>query len=124
MLAAGSLALLLVVAACAAPLPPLASYALVVASLFLTMACCTLFSVQAVAFVQGETPKGLIGKVMALVMARANCATPVGVLAYGWLLDAFRGDIPIVVAGVVAVSLILSLAVRSVIRKGLANDGK
>lgn len=124
MLAAGSLALLLVVAACAAPLPPLASYALVVASLFLTMACCTLFSVQAVAFVQGETPKGLIGKVMALVMALANCATPVGVLAYGWLLDAFRGDIPIVVAGVVAVSLILSLAVRSVIRKGLANDGK
>lgn len=121
-LAAGSLALLLVAAACAAPLPPLASYALVVASLFLTMACCTLFSVQAVAFVQGETPKGLIGKVMALVMALANCATPVGALAYGWLLDAFRGDIPIVVAGVVAVSLILSLAVRSVIRKGLAND--
>ena len=32
--------------------------------------------------------------------------------------------VPIVVAGVVAVSLILSLAVRSVIRKGLANDGK
>ena len=124
MLAAGSLALLLVAAACAAPLPPLASYALVVASLFLTMACCTLFSVQAVAFVQGETPKGLIWKVMALVMALANCATPVGVLAYGWLLDAFRGDIPIVVAGVVAVSLILSLAVRNVIRKGLANDGK
>ena len=124
MLTAGSLALLLVVAACAAPLPPLASYALVVASLFPTMACCTLFSVQAVAFVQGETPKGLIGKVMALVMALANCATPVGALAYGWLLDAFRGDIPIVVAGVVAVSLILSLAVRSVIRKGLANDGK
>ena len=123
-LTAGSLALLLVAAACAAPLPPLVSYALVVASLFLTMACCTLFSVQAVAFVQGETPKGLIGKVMALVMALANCATPVGALAYGWLLDALRGDIPIVVAGVVAVSLILSLAVRSVIQKGLASDGK
>ena len=116
--------MLLIAAACALPLPPVGSYSLVVAGLFLTMACCTLFSVQAVAFVQGETPGGLIGKVMALVMALANCATPVGVLAYGWLLDAFRGDIPIVVAGVVAVSLILSLAVRSVIRKGLANDGK
>ena len=99
------------------------SYFLVVASLFLTMACCTLFSVQAVAFVQGETPEGLIGKVMALVMAFANCATPFGALAYGWILDTFRGDVPIVVAGVVVISLILSLAVRSVIRKGLESDG-
>lgn len=109
-LAAGSLALLLVAAACAAPLPPMGSYSLIVVGLFLAMACCTLFSVQAVAFVQGETPKSLIGKVMALVMALANCATPVGALAYGWLLDAFRNDISVVVVGVVAISLILSLA--------------
>lgn len=109
-LAAGSLALLLVAAACAAPLPPMGSYSLVVVGLFLTMACCTLFSVQAIAFVQGEIPKSLIGKVMALVMALANCATPVGALAYGWLLDAFRNDISVVVVGVVAISLILSLA--------------
>lgn len=67
-LAAGSLALLLVAAACALPLPPMGSYSLVVVGLFLTMACCTLFSVQAIAFVQGETPKSLIGKIMALVM--------------------------------------------------------
>ncbi len=106
----GRLALLLVAAACAAPLPPMGSYSLVVVGLFLAMACCTLFSVQAVAFVQGETPKSLIGKVMALVMALANCATPVGALVYGWLLDAFRDDISVVVVGVVAISLILSLA--------------
>lgn len=123
-LAAGSLALLLVAAACAAPLPPMGSYSLVVVELFLAMACCTLFSVQAVAFVQGETSKSLIGKVMALVMALANCATPVGALVYGWLLDAFRDDISVVVVGVVVISLILSLAVRSVIRKGLTNDEK
>ena len=123
-LAAGSLAMLLVAAACALPLPSMGSYALVVAGLFLTMACCTLFSVQAVSFVQGETPKDLIGKVMALVMALANCATPVGALAYGWLLDAFRGGVPIVVAGVVAASLALSLAVRVVVRKGLKGDGE
>lgn len=121
-LAAGSLALLLVGAACALPLPPMGSYSLVVVGLFLTMACCTLFSVQAVAFVQGETPKSLIGKVMALVMALANCATPVGALVYGWLLDAFRNDISVVVVGVVVISLILSLAVRSVIRKGLFDN--
>lgn len=123
-LAAGSLALLLIAAACALPLPSMGSYFLVVVGLFLTMACCTLFSVQAVAFVQGETPGDLIGKVMALVMALANCATPIGALAYGWLLDAFRDGVPIVVAGVVAASLALSLAVRVVVRKGIKGDGE
>ena len=123
-LAAGSLSLLLIAAACALPLPPAGSYSLVVAGLFLTMACCTLFSVQAVAFVQGETPGGLIGKVMALVMALANCATPVGALAYGWLLDVFRSGVPVVVLGVVIASLALSFAVRAVVRKGLKGDEK
>ena len=61
---------------------------------------------------------------MALVMALANCATPIGALAYGWLLDALRGGVPIVVAGVVAASLALSLAVRVVVRKGLKGDGE
>ena len=120
-LAAGALSLLAVAAACALALPPLASYALVVAGLFLTMACCTLFSVQAIAFVQGETPAHLVGKVMAFVMALANCASPVGQLAYGWLLDAFRGFVPLVVVGVVAVSLALSFAVYRVIRGMLAD---
>ena len=42
--------------------------------------------------------------------ALANCTTPVGALVYGWLLDAFRNDISVVVVGMVAISLILSLA--------------
>lgn len=48
----------------------------------------------------------------------------VGALAYGWLLDAFRDGVPIVVAGVAAASLVLSLAVRSVVREGLKGDGE
>lgn len=123
-LAAGSLALLPIAAACALPLPPIGSYALVVAGLFLTMACCALFSVQAVSFVQGETPAHLSGKVMAFVMTLANCASPLGQLLYGWLLDAFRSSIPLVVVGVVAISLALALAVRRVLRTGLADDGR
>lgn len=123
-LAAGSLAPLSIAVACALPLPPMGSYALVVAGLFLTMACCTLFSVQAVAFVQGETPPHLSGKVMAFVMALANCASPLGQLLYGWLLDAFRSSIPFVVVGVVVISLFLALAVRRVLRMELADDGR
>lgn len=61
---------------------------------------------------------------MALVMALANCATPVGALAYGWLLDVFRSGVPVVVLGVVIASLALSFAVHAVVRKGLKGDEK
>lgn len=118
-LAAGACSLLFVAAACAFPLPPLGSYALVVVGLFLTMACCTLFSVQAVAFVQARTPGTLIGKVMALVVGLSNCAAPVGQLVYGGMLDAFRSEVAVVTACVVAVSLALALAVRTVLKTGL-----
>lgn len=118
-LAAGSAALLLMAAATALPLPAMAAYALVVCGLFLTMACCTLFSVLAVAFVQGETPAHLIGKVMALVVGLSNCASPIGQLLYGGVLDAFRGAVPVVVAVVVAISLALAAAVARVLERGL-----
>ena len=116
---AASAALLLMAAATALPLPAMAAYALVVCGLFLTMACCTLFSVLAVAFVQGETPAHLIGKVMALVVGLSNCASPIGQLLYGGVLDAFRGAVPVVVAVVVAISLALAAAVARVLERGL-----
>ena len=106
-------------AAGALPVGAGAAYAVLVAGLFLTMACCSLFSVQAVAFVQGETPAHLIGKVMAFVMALSNCATPLGALAYGWLLDAFRDALPVIVVCVVALSLLLAAGVRTVLARGL-----
>ena len=118
-LAAGAAALLSVAVATAFPLGATASYALVVVGLFVTMGCCTVFSVQAVAFVQSETPGYLIGKVMAIVIGLSNCASPVGQLAYGWLLDALRGQIPAVVVCVVAVSLCLAAAVARTLRRGL-----
>lgn len=117
-LAAGSVCLL-AMAAGALPVGAGAAYAVLVAGLFLTMACCSLFSVQAVAFVQGETPAHLIGKVMAFVMALSNCATPLGALAYGWLLDAFRDALPVIVVCVVALSLLLAAGVRTVLARGL-----
>lgn len=117
-LTAGSVCLL-AMAAGALPVGAGAAYAVLVAGLFLTMACCSLFSVQAVAFVQGETPAHLIGKVMAFVMALSNCATPLGALAYGWLLDAFRDALPVIVICVVALSLLLAAGVRTVLARGL-----
>ena len=65
------------------PMDPLLAYGLFVGCLFVSMACATMFSIQAISFVQLETPAHLIGKVIALTMALANCAQPVGQLLYG-----------------------------------------
>lgn len=118
-LALGAAALALMAAAVALPVPTMAAYALVVVALFATMACCTLFSVQTVSYVQQATPHTLIGKVMGLTVGLANCAAPVGQLAYGWLLDAFRAQVPAVTLGVVAVSLALSLVMARMVRRYL-----
>ena len=74
------------------PMDAMLAYGIVVAGLFASMACATMFSIQAISFVQLETPGHLVGKVIALTMSLANCAQPVGQLIYGGLFDALRGE--------------------------------
>lgn len=44
-------------------------------------------SIVATSYLQVESPGTLVGKVMALAIMLANCATPAGQLAYGVALD-------------------------------------
>ncbi len=86
-----AVALLPIAVVLGAPLDPLVAYGVLVASLFVCMACATMFSIQGISFIQLETPAHLVGKVIALAMSLANCAQPVGQLVYGGLFDALRG---------------------------------
>lgn len=117
----GSVALLLLGAGCLLTNVGVA-YGVIVVGLFITMACCSLFSILAIAFVQGETPKHLIGKVMAFVMCLSNCASPIGQVLYGVLLDVFRSSLPLVVLCVVVISCVLALVVRKVLQDGLGSS--
>ena len=101
------------------PMDPLLAYGLLVGCLFVSMACATMFSIQAISFVQLETPAHLIGKVIALTMALANCAQPVGQLLYGGLFDALRGDLVPVALGTAAAAFALGLATWRVLGRGL-----
>ena len=101
------------------PMDPLLAYGLFVGCLFVSMACATMFSIQAISFVQLETPAHLIGKVIALTMALANCAQPVGQLLYGTLFDALRGDLVPVALGTAAAAFALGLATWRVLGHGL-----
>ena len=69
------------------PLPALGTYTALVILYLPTMAVCMCMSIVATSYLQVESPGTLVGKVMALAIMLANCATPVGQLAYGVALD-------------------------------------
>ena len=96
------------------------AYGVLLASLFVAMACATMFSIQSISFVQLETPGHLVGKVIALIMSLANCAQPVGQLIYGGLFDALRGNLVPVALGTAAVAFVIGLVTFRVLKKGLA----
>ena len=60
--------------------PAAVGYGVIVAMSFIAMAASTLFTIQMCTLVQLGTPKHLVGKVMAAIMAAVMCAQPVGVL--------------------------------------------
>ena len=68
-------------------IPPDAAYWVVTAMSFAIMVLSTALTVLLCAAVQRQTPPELLGKVMALIMAAANCASPLGQAAYGALLE-------------------------------------
>lgn len=69
------------------PLPALGTYTALVVLYLPTMAVCMCMSIVATSYLQVESPGTLVGKVMALAIMLANCATPAGQLAYGVALD-------------------------------------
>lgn len=115
-----SMALVPVAAVLGVPMDTMLAYGILLGSLFVCMACATMFSIQAISFVQLETPGHLVGKVIALAMALANCAQPVGQLVYGLLFDVLRGNLLPVALGTVAVSLLVAFLTYRVLKRGLA----
>lgn len=103
------------------PMDAMAAYGMVMAGLFVSMACATMFSIQAISFVQLETPGHLVGKVIALTMSLANCAQPIGQLVYGGLFDTLRGNLVPVAVGTAAAAFVIGLITFRVLKKGLAD---
>lgn len=96
------------------------AYDVLLASLFVAMACATMFSIQSISFVQLETPGHLVGKVIALIMSLANCAQPVGQLIYGGLFDALRGNLVPVALGTALIAFVIGAITFRVLKRGLA----
>ena len=89
--------------------PPLVGYWLITGMSFAAMALSTMFTIQMCSMVQQQTPSHLIGKIMALIMAVANCAAPAGQAMYGLLFDVCSMVPWAIMLGAAVVSIGISL---------------
>lgn len=94
--------------------PGLLNYFLMTACCFFIMVCSTVFSVQMMAFVQAETPRNLVGKVIAVMLAVSMCAQPLGNAMYGVLFQVCRGFEGAVILFAGAASMVLAVRTRKI----------
>lgn len=97
--------------------PPLVGYWLITGMSFAAMALSTMFTIQMCSMVQQQTPSHLIGKIMELIMAVANCAAPAGQAMYGLLFDVCSMVPWAIMLGAAVVSIGISLYSKKVFFK-------
>ena len=97
--------------------PPLVGYWLITGMSFAAMALSTMFTIQMCSMVQQQTPSHLIGKIMALIMAVANCSAPAGQAMYGLLFDVCSMVPWAIMLGAAVVSIGISLYSKKVFFK-------
>lgn len=90
------------------------SYLAISLCAFMFMMISTVFSIQMLAFIQGETPPHLIGKVISCVLMLSLCAQPIGNAMYGVLFDVFSTAPWVVIFGVLGISILISTASKKV----------
>lgn len=91
-------------------------YVILTVCCFIVMTCCTMFTVQMLAFFQTVTPPNLLGKVIAVIMTIAMCAQPFGNALYGALFEICGGMEYAVVLFAAAVSLVIAVGMRGIFK--------
>jgi MFS family permease len=86
--------------------PPFAAFTLCI---MLMSAATTILSIFVIVKVQTKTPSENLGKVMAIIQASAQCAAPVGQIAYGFAFERFDSAvyIPLLFAGLLTSGIAL-----------------
>lgn len=69
------------------------------------VASATIFIIQMMSFVQGQTPEQLVGKVISCVLTLSMCAQPVGQAVYGGLIEKYFNHIHIIffISGLISI---------------------
>jgi MFS family permease len=93
------------------------TYYIISISAFLMMAIITMFNIKMLSFAQRETPNYLFGKVMAYILALAQCTLPIGEGAYGYIFENGMESIGLIVFVTAFLSILISLYSRNVFKK-------
>lgn len=96
--------------------PQMLSYAVIAAASFILMSFATMFSIQALAVMQLETPPELVGKVIALMIALSNITQPIGQAVYGLMFGWFPHGHGVILLVVAMLGVVLSLSARGVFK--------
>ena len=107
----------------AAALPGAPGWPLLLAGCFCAMTAASLFTVHVSAVVQGRTPSRLVGKVMALMLAVAMCAQPLGQALYGALFEAVGPRAYVVTFFAALAAALLAFCARATLRRMEAEHG-
>lgn len=98
-------------------IPQFIAYLLITVMSFIAMAVSAMFSIQMCSAIQKQTPSHLIGKIMALVLTIANCASPLGQALYGILFEEYKTMPWIVLFGAAVISLMISLYSKNIFKQ-------
>lgn len=92
------------------------NYIVITVCCFVSMIFSTIFTVQMLSFIQTETPKNLIGKVIAVILTISMCAQPLGSALYGVLFEVCEGFEYAVVLFSCVVSLVIAISARKIFK--------
>ena len=98
-------------------LPATISYIIITVCCFFIMTVSTIFSIQMITFIQGETPRYLIGKVMSICLAIGMCAQPIGQLIYGYLFEKLKNNNSLIIFGAFLAGGIITFISKNVFIK-------
>ena len=85
------------------------AYAVMAVSGLIIMACATIFTIQAMSYIQITTPAQLIGKVIAWIIALSTCAQPIGQVLYGFTFEKLAGHLWIIFFVSAAVTALIAV---------------
>lgn len=83
----------------------------------------TSISIYVITHVQRETPNELLGKVMAIIMAVAQCTAPIGQIVYGFLFEAFNLTVYIPTMILSMITLLIAVSAKIMLKKEDNVDG-
>ncbi|SHH95747.1 Sugar phosphate permease [Clostridium collagenovorans DSM 3089] len=93
------------------------SYVVITVCCFFIMTISTVFSIQMITFIQGETPGNLIGKVISICLAIGMCAQPIGQVFYGYVFEVLKNDISLIIFGAFLAGGIIVIISKKVFSK-------